>query len=240
MQKTLRPLVAEFVGVFFLVFVGTGAIVGNAYRDSVLGVGSGPVGVGAVGVGLVGVALAFGLALAIAVSATLNISGGHINPAVTLGLWSIGRIGWRQAGLYVAAQLLGAVVASLAIKGLYPEMPGRLAQLGTPQLASVLTLAQGIVLEAILTFFLAFAVMATVVDPARPKVAGFAVGLTLTVGMLAGGPLTGGALNPARAFGPALVANAWLAQLVFWVGPILGAIAAMQLYERLLLKRDAA
>jgi MIP family channel proteins len=226
MQKTLRPLVAEFVGVFFLVFAGTGAIVVNTYREGT--------------VGLVGIALAFGLALAIAVSATLNVSGGHINPAVTLGLWSIGRIGWRQAGLYVAAQLLGAVVASLAIKGLYPEMAGRIAQLGAPQLAPVLTLAQGIVIEAILTFFLAFAVMATVVDPAGPKVAGFAVGLTLTVGILAGGPLTGGALNPARAFGPALVANAWLAQLVFWIGPILGAIAAMQLYERLLLKRDAA
>jgi aquaporin Z len=226
MQKTLRPLVAEFVGVFFLVFAGTGAIVANTYREG--------------SVGLVGVALAFGLAFAIAVSATMNISGGHINPAVTLGLWSIGRIGWRQAGLYVAAQLLGAVVASLAVKGLYPEMAGRIAQLGAPQLAPVLTLAQGIVIEAILTFFLAFAVMATVVDPAGPKLAGFAVGLTLTVGMLAGGPLTGGALNPARAFGPALVANAWLAQLVFWIGPILGAIAAMQLYERLLLKRDAA
>jgi aquaporin Z len=226
MQKTLRPLVAEFVGVFFLVFAGTGAIVANTYREG--------------SVGLVGVALAFGLAFAIAVSATMNISGGHINPAVTLGLWSIGRIGWRQAGLYVAAQLLGAVVASLAVKGLYPEMAGRIAQLGAPQLAPVLTLAQGIVIEAILTFFLAFAVMATVVDPAGPKVAGLAVGLTLTVGMLAGGPLTGGALNPARAFGPALVASAWLSQLVYWVGPILGAIAAMQLYERLLLKRDAA
>jgi aquaporin Z len=226
MQKTLRPLVAEFVGVFFLVFLGAGAIVANTYREGV--------------VGLVGIALAFGLALAIAVSATMNVSGGHINPAVTLGLWSIGRIGWRQAGLYVVAQLLGAVVAALAIKGLYPEMAGRIAQLGTPQLAPALTLAQGIVLEAILTFFLAFVVMATAVDSAEPKMAGFAIGLTLTVGILAGGPLTGGALNPARAFGPALVANAWLAQLVYWVGPILGAIAAMQLYERLLLKRDAA
>lgn len=226
MQKTLRPLVAEFVGVFFLVFVGAGAIVVNTYREGI--------------VGLVGIALAFGLAFAIAVSATMNVSGGHINPAITLGLWSIGRIGWRQAGLYVAAQLLGAVVAALAIKGLYPEMAGRIAQLGTPQLASVLTFAQGVVIEAILTFFLAFVVMATAVDSAEPKVAGFAIGLTLTVGMLAGGPLTGGALNPARAFGPALVANAWLSQLVYWVGPILGAIAAMQLYERLLLKRDAA
>jgi aquaporin Z len=226
MQKTLRPLVAEFVGVFFLVFLGAGAIVANTYREGV--------------VGLVGIALAFGLAFAIAVSATLKISGGHINPAITLGLWSIGRIGWRQAGLYVVAQLLGAVVAALAIKGLYPEMAGRIAQLGTPQLAPVLTFAQGVVLEAILTFFLAFAVMATVVDPAGPKLAGFAIGLTVTIDILAGGPLTGAAMNPARAFGPALAANAWQAQLVYWIGPILGAVAAMQLYERLLLKRDAA
>jgi len=226
MQKTLRPLVAEFVGVFFLVFLGAGAIVANTYREGV--------------VGLVGIALAFGLAFAIAVSATLKISGGHINPAITLGLWSIGRIGWRQAGLYVVAQLLGAVVAALAIKGLYPEMAGRIGQIGTPQLASVLTFAQGVVLEAILTFFLAFVVMATAVDSAEPKVAGFAIGLTVTIDILAGGPLTGAAMNPARAFGPALVANAWQAQLVYWIGPILGAVAATQLYERLLLKRDAA
>ncbi len=224
MQKTLRPLVAEFVGVFILVFLGAGAVVTNTYREGV--------------VGLVGIALAHGLALSIAVSATMNVSGGHINPAITLGLWSVGRIGWRQAGLYVLAQLLGAIVAALAIKGLLPEVAGRIAQLGTPQLAPAVTLAQGILIEAILTFFLAFAVMGTAVDPAAPKVAGFAIGLTLTMDILAGGPLTGAAMNPARAFGPALVANAWLSQFVYWVGPILGSIAAMQLYERLLLRRD--
>lgn len=224
MQKTLRPLVAEFVGVFFLVFLGAGAVVTNTYREGV--------------VGLVGIALAHGLALAIAVSATMNVSGGHINPAITLGLWSVGRIGWRQAGLYVLAQLLGAIVATLAIKGLFPEVAGRIAQLGTPQLAPAVTLTQGILIEAILTFFLAFAVMGTAVDPAAPKVGGFAIGLTLTMDILAGGPLTGAAMNPARAFGPALVANAWLSQLVYWVGPILGSIVAMQLYERLLLRRD--
>lgn len=224
MQKTLRPLVAEFVGVFFLVFLGAGAVVTNTYREGV--------------VGLVGIALAHGLALSIAVSATMNISGGHINPAITLGLWSVGRIGWRQAGLYVLAQLLGAIVAALAIKGLFPEVAGRIAQLGTPQLAPAVTLTQGILIEAVLTFFLAFAVMGTAVDPAAPKVGGFAIGLTLTMDILAGGPLTGAAMNPARAFGPALVANAWLSQLVYWAGPILGAIAAIQLYERLLLRRD--
>ena len=226
MQKTLRPLVAEFVGVFMLVFLGAGAIVANTYRDGV--------------VGLIGIALAHGLALAIAVTATMNVSGGHINPAITLGLWSVGRIGWRQAGLYVLAQLLGAIVAALALKGLYPEMAARISQLGTPSLAPAVSFTQGIVIEALLTFFLAFAVMGTAVDREAPKVGGFAIGLAFAMGMLAGGPLTGAAMNPARAFGPALVANAWQAQLVFWIGPILGAIAAMQLYERLLLKRDAA
>jgi len=226
MQKTLRPLVAEFIGVFMLTFIGAGAIILNTYRDG--------------SVGLWGIAAAHGLALGIAVTTTMNVSGGHINPAVTVGLWSVGRIGWKQAGLYLLAQLLGAVVAALALKGLFPAGAGQVAQLGTPRLATDTTFTQGILVEAILTFFLAFAVMATIVDTAGPKVAGWAVGLTAWMGILAGGGITGGGLNPARAFGPALVAGAWLSQLVYWIGPILGAVAAMQVYERLLLKRDAA
>jgi len=226
MLKTLRPLVAEFIGVFFLVFAIGGAIVTNTYRDGV--------------VGLVGIALTQGLALGLAVTATLGVSGGHLNPAVTVGLWSTGRIQWRQAGLYVLAQILGAVVAALTVKGLFPEMAARIAQLGTPSLAPAVSFTQGILIEALLTFGLGLAVMATAVDPSGPRMGGFAIGLALTVGVLVGGPLTGAALNPARAFGPALVANAWQAQLGFWIGPILGAVAAMQLYERLLLKREAA
>ena len=226
MQKTLRPLVAEFIGVFIFVFITAGAITLNQYRDGIIG--------------LAGIAAAQGVTLAIAITATMNISGGHLNPAVTLGLWSIGRIGWKQAGLYVVAQLLGAILAALAVKGLYPEMAGRVAQLGVPRLASDVSFTQGVLIEAILTFFLAFAVMATAVDAAAPKVAGWAIGLTVMMGVLASGGITGAGMNPARAFGPALVANAWLGQLVYWVGPILGAVAAMQVYERLLLKRDAA
>jgi MIP family channel proteins len=226
MQKTMRPFVAEFLGVFMLTFIGAGAIILNTYREGIIG--------------LEGIALASGLAYAIAVTATMNISGGHINPAVTVGLWSVGRIGWKQAGLYVVAQLLGAVLAALALKGLFPAGAGYVAQLGTPRLATDLSFTQGVLTEAILTFFLAFAVMATAVDAAAPKVAGWAIGLTVGMDFLAGGGITGAAMNPARAFGPALVAGAWLSQLVYWVGPILGAVAAMQVYERLLLKRDAA
>jgi MIP family channel proteins len=226
MQKTLRPLVAEFIGVFLFVFITAGAIVLNSYRDGIIG--------------LAGIAAAQGVTLAIAVTATMNVSGGHLNPAVTLGLWSIGRIGWKQAGLYVGAQLLGAIIAALAIKGLYPEMAGRIAQLGLPRLATDVSFTQGVLIEAILTFFLAFAVMGTAIDSAAPKVGGWAIGLTVMMGVLASGGITGAAMNPARAFGPALVSNAWLGQLVYWIGPILGAVAAMQVYERLLLKRDAA
>lgn len=224
MRNTLRPLVAEFVGVFFLTFAGAGAIVANTYRDG--------------SVGLLGIAAAHGLALAIAVSATMNISGGHINPAITLGLWSVGRIDAKNAGLYVVAQLLGAVAAAFAIRGLYPEMAGTVAALGTPRLASDISLVQGIVIEAILTFFLAFAVMGTAVDPAAPKIGGFAIGLTVMFGILAGGNMTGAAMNPARAFGPALASGSWIGHVAYWVGPILGAIAAIQVYERVLMKKD--
>jgi len=226
MQKTVRPLVAEFLGVFMLTFIGAGAVILNTYRDA--------------SVGLVGIALANGLAYAIAVTATLNASGGHVNPAVTIGLWSVGRIGWKQAGLYVVAQLLGAVLAALALKGLFPAGAGHVAQLGAPRLATETTITQGVLIEAILTFFLAFAVMATAVDAAAPKVAGWAIGLAVAMGILAGGGITGAAMNPARAFGPALVANAWVSHLAYWIGPILGAVAAMQVSERLLLKRDGA
>lgn len=224
MRNTLRPLVAEFVGVFFLTFAGAGAIVANTYREGT--------------VGLLGIAAAHGLALAIAVSATMNVSGGHINPAITAGLWSVGRIEAKTAGLYVLFQLLGATAAAYAVKGLFPEQAGIVAALGTPRLATDVTLVQGIVIEAILTFFLAFAVMGTAVDPAAPKIGGFAIGLTVMFDILAGGNLTGAAMNPARAFGPALASGTWIGHVVFWVGPILGAIAAMQLYERLLLKKE--
>lgn len=226
MQKTLRPLAAEFIGVFLFVFITAGAIVLNQYRDGIIG--------------LAGIAAAQGITLAIAVTATMNISGGHLNPAVTLGLFSVGRIGWKQAGLYVVAQLLGAVLAAYAVKGLYPEGAGLVAQLGAPRLASDISFTQGVLIEAILTFFLAFAVMGTAVDATAPKVAGWAIGLTVMMGVLASGGITGAGMNPARAFGPALAANAWLGHLVYWIGPILGAVAAMQVYERLLLKRDAA
>ena len=224
MRQTLRALVAEFIGVFILVFIGGGALIIDVLRPN--------------SVGLVGVALAHGLALGLAVTAALASSGGHINPAITVGLWSIGRIEWRKAALYVVAQLLGAVVAALALKLAFPGGAGEVAQYGALTVASEVSTGQAVFIEGFLTFFLALAVMGTVVDPEAPKLGGWGVGLTLLMGILAGGKLTGAALNPARAFGPALVAWSWTAQAVYWIGPIVGAVVAMQLYERVLLKKD--
>ena len=170
----------------------------------------------------------------------MSSSGGHINPAMTVGLWSVGRIDGRKAVLYVVAQLLGAVCAALVIKGLFPAGAAEVRQYGALSLGQDTTLVGAILIEAVLTFFLAMAVMGTAVDPAAPKVGGFAIGLTLWMCVLAGGPLTGAALNPARAFGPALVAGFWVGQIAYWVGPILGAVVAMQIYERFLLKKDSA
>ena len=224
MRQTLRPLVAEFIGVFMLVFIGGGAMIMDLYKP------------GAVPLG--GIAAAHGLAYAIAVTATLSISGGHVNPAITVGLWSIGRIDTKKAALYVVAQLLGAVVAALVLRWLMPVSAGHNAMYGTFNVADDITIPGAILIEAFLTFFLAFAVMGTAVDPAAPKVGGFGVGLTLWMCILAGGPLTGAALNPARAFGPALIAGEWHAQFAYWIGPIIGAIVAMQVYERVLLKKE--
>ena len=224
MRNTMRPLVAEFIGTFTLCFAGIGAIVSETYRAGT--------------VGLVGIAAAHGIALAVAVTATMNISGGHLNPAITIGALSLGRIDARKAVLYIVSQLLGAIVAALAIKGLYPQMAGQISQFGAPRLANDIGLAQGIVVEAILTFFLAFAVMGTAVDPRAPKVGGFGIGLALFFGILAGGQMTGAALNPARAFGPELVGMEFTGAAVYWIGPILGAVLAAQVYERLLMQKE--
>ena len=222
-MRTLRPLVAECIGTFFLVFVGVAAIVANAYRDG--------------SVGLFGIAAAHDLALAVGISATMHVSGGHLNPAVTLGLFSVGRIGPKDAGLYIIAQLIGGGLAAVAVQRLFPDAAVAAAGLGTPRLAVDVTTAQGIVIEAILTFLLVFAVFGTVVDPAAPKIGGFGVGITVLFDVLAGGNLTGAAMNPARAFGPALASGVWIGQFIYWAGPILGGIAAAQIYQRVLLKK---
>jgi aquaporin Z len=225
MRHTLRQLVAEFIGTFFLCFPGIASIVSEAYRPGSMGGG-------------LGIALAHGIGLAIGITTTMAISGAHLNPAVTVALWSVGRTKPQQAALYILAQLLGAIVAALAVKGLFPAMAGIVTQLGTPRLGADIAGPAGTAIEAIATFLLAFAVMGSCVDNRAHRLGGLAVGLTLVIAIIAIAPMTGAALNPARAFGPALVSWNFTAQAVYWVGPIIGAIVAMQLYERVLMEKQ--
>lgn len=218
-----RRLVAEFFGTFMLVFFGAGAVLTTNFPKADFG--------------LLGVAFAYGIALAIGVTATMSISGGHLNPAVTAGMLAIRRIDAKSALLYIVAQLLAAVLAALVLKSIIPSGVTRVLALGTPSIAATITLGRGIAIEAILTFFLMSAVLGTAVSAEAPKIAGFGIGLTLFIGILIGGPLTGAALNPARAFGPALVSGQWISQGVYWVGPMLGAIAAAFLWEKVLLPK---
>jgi MIP family channel proteins len=153
------------------------------------------------------------------VSATMHISGGNLNPAVTLGLVCGGDMKIATAVGYWIAQLLGAMAAAFILLGIYDR---EVIVSGTPQLATNLTAGQGILVEAILTFFLVFVVYGTGVDQRSHRIAGLAIGATITLDILFGGPLTGAAMNPARVFGPAVAANFWKVHYVYWLGPMIG------------------
>ena len=212
MPKLLRPLTAEFIGTLLFVFLGAGSIVMTAAT------GGTP--------GPLGIALAHGVGMAIIVSATMSMSGGHMNPAVTFAIALAGKIDWRRAGAYVVAQLVGALLGAGLVKALLPAGAVNATLAGTPQLGGSVTFAQGIWIEAVLTFFLVSAVFGTAVAPDAPKIGGFGIGLAIFVDALVGGNLTGAMMNPARALGPAIVAHDMHAQAVYWIGPLLGAAAA--------------
>jgi MIP family channel proteins len=222
MKDHSRALVAELVGTFMFVFIGAGSIVIDTYTHGALG--------------LLGIAVAHGLALSIVISICMGISGGHINPAVTAGLWLARKIDTVPAIRYVAAQLLGAVLAGFLLRALYPGDVGAAVHLGTPALAPGVIPFVGLVLEAILTFFLMLAVLGTAVDSIAPKIGGFGIGLTVAADILAGGPITGASMNPARSFGPALASGYWDFHWLYWIGPLAGALAASWLYTRFISK----
>jgi aquaporin TIP len=221
MDSTGKAAVAEFVSTFALIFIGAGAVI-------------------AVGLGLdlTGVALAHGLVLAIMVSVTAHVSGGHVNPAVTIGLWVAGKVPGGRAVVYIVAQLLGAVAAAFLLKYVVPTGLFDAAGGGTPALATEIAVGKGILIEAVTTFFLVFAVFGTAVDPRGPfsKTAGLTIGLVIAFDIMAFGPYTGAAMNPARWFGPALADGAWSDWFVWIVGPVAGGIIAAVLYSTVFLK----
>lgn len=174
----------------------------------------------------VGIGLTFGLVIAAMVFATGHISGAHINPAVTLAFWGVGRFPGREVPSYVTAQLLGACFASLAIRGLI----GNHAALGATFPAG--SAGQSLGLEFFLTFFLMFVIMAVATDArANGSMAAIAIGATVGLEALFAGPISGASMNPARSFGPALVGGYFSAHWVYWIGPIAGALLAARVYD---------
>jgi MIP family channel proteins len=223
MKDAWRHFAAEFIGTFALVFVGGGAIITSPMLQ--------------VQAAVVNIAFAHGLILALMVSATMRISG-HLNPAVTAGFLVTRRIEPMMAVVYWIAQITGAIVAAYMLKALYPPGVATMTKLGAQSISADVSMIQAISLEAIATFFLVFVVFGTAVDPRGPKVGGFAIGLTVTAGILAIGPLTGGSMNPARSFGPAIVAHVFEGQTAYWIGPLIGGIVAALLYDKLFLSTE--
>jgi aquaporin TIP len=222
-DDALRRCVAEFVGTFTLIFIGVGSIVAaNQIHDP----------------SLIGVAIAHGLAIGIMVSALGHISGAHFNPAITLGFLLTRRIKPALGAMYWVSQLAGAALAALLVKALIPRALTDAVHLGVPATGNGVNAGAAFGLEAILTFFLAWVVFATAVDPRGTfkSIAGLAIGLTITIDILFGGPFTGAAMNPARAFGPQLVGSHWSNGWVWYAGPALGAAVAALMYEFLYLR----
>jgi MIP family channel proteins len=228
MYNLTQKLFAEFLGTFALVFFGAGAVCVDFQLRS-----SG-------GLGMLGIALASGLAYAVMVSALGHISGGHFNPAITIGYWVTRRLTTLDSLGYWVAQLAGATAAAFYLKLVVPEDIANNVFLGTPELMRDFPRWSGMALEGVATFFLVLVFFATIVDERGSfrSVAGFGIGLTVTLGILVTGSLTGGALNPARAFGPAVASNHWLNWGIYWVGPLGGGFLAGLLYDSLYLRKD--
>jgi MIP family channel proteins len=222
MRSTAEQAVAELIGTLALVFIGAGAVV---------------IATGGAGSGLLGVALAFGLVLAVMVSAFGHISGGHFNPAVTVSAWVAGKIETGRAGVHIVAQLVGATVGALLLRWVMPEELWRNANLGATTVSGIPS-GRAILLEAILTFFLVITVFAVAIDDRGvfKSIAGLPIGLVLVFDILVGGPLTGASMNPARSFGPALVGGTWTDFWVYVIGPVVGGLIAASVYTFLFLR----
>lgn len=235
--EPLRRGFAEFVGTFALVFAGAGVVC--SITKAIAPALQSPAATSVYGgLTLVSVALANGLAIAVMVSAVGHISGGHFNPAVTLGFLLTRRLAPSLAVVYWSMQLAAAAAAAALLRWFYPENVRQVTNLGAPGLSPGVTTSQGLVIEIVLTFFLVWVIFATAADPGGSfkSVAGLAIGLTVTLDVLMGGPMTGAAMNPARAFGPELLSRHWTDAWVWYAGPFIGGVLAALAYEYLYLR----
>ncbi len=224
MAKTLgQRVLAEFAGTAIIVFVAAGAVVSTGGLIALDGAST------------VTVALAYGLAVAVVMASVVHLSGAHVNPAVTIGVFVTGRIDLRDAGAYLVAQLAGALAGAGLLRAALPEALWDPASLGTPQVNESLGVStgQGVLIEAVLAFAVAWVFFAAVVDDrtAVARAGAWVVGLVVAAGALMAHTFSGAAMNPARVFGPALAGGFWDHHWVFWVGPVAGAIVAAVVYD---------
>jgi glycerol uptake facilitator protein len=225
-----QRLFAEFVGTFVVVFVGAGVICTDEFLRQQ---NQHPLGI-------LGIALAQGLVYAAMVTSLHHVSGGHLNPAVTVGFWVTRKLSTLDAIGYAIVQLAGASLAAYLLSGSLAEAVWRPVGLGSPMLATDFTRMHGMLLEGLLTFFLVFVFFATIADPngATARNMGLAVGFAVAFGALLAGPFTGACMNPATAFGTALAAHHWTNQGTYWVGPLMGGILGAWVYSTAFLQRS--
>jgi MIP family channel proteins len=228
--NTPKKLAAEFLGTFAFVFFAAGAVCAERFHQGAGG-------------GALGIALAAGLSIAVLSAAFAPVSGAQFNPAITVGLWITKRINTLEAFSYWIAQIVGGIAAAFLLRGILPREEAWQPVLGgTPDLARDFARLPALGLEALITFFLVFVYFATrPEDPLESRYASsFAVGLVYILGLLVAGPFTGAALNPARAFGPALASSHYANQGVYWVGPLAGGFLAGLAYDALYTKKQAS
>ncbi len=216
-SKLSAKLAAELIGTFALIFIGAGSVALASH--------------------LVGVALAHGLVILGFAYAYGHISGAMLNPAVTLAVWTAGKLRAGDAAAYIAVELVGGIAGALTLRWV---LGGTATGLGVTRLAQNLDLhgstltvtpAVGLFVEAVLTFFLANAVLNAAVSGKAPAAYGMAIGLTLTFCILMGGPLTGASLNPARSLGPAVATGDFTNLWIYFAGPAIGGVIAGALYR---------
>ncbi len=208
-----RRAAAELLGVYVLVTAGCGAIAVDSLT-------------GALAHG--GVAVCFGLAVLAAIAATGHLSGAHLNPAVTLAFSCCRHFPWIEVPPYLAGQLCGAVAGSLTLRALFG------ARAGSGVTAPAASPGQALAMEVLLTAVLMFVITSVATDTrAVGEQSATAIGATVALDALWGGPVSGASMNPARSFGPALVAGAWNGHWIYWLGPIVGALLGAGAYQLL-------
>ena len=205
-----NKLLVEFIGTFALILIGGAAVVQS--MDT----------------GLVGIAFAHGFTVMIMIYAFGSISGAYINPAVTIGVFLIKAIGLKEAFLYILAQLLGAIFGAYILTIIFGSTD---INIGATHPSESVSLLSAFIIELVLTFFLVNSVLHCAVDNKAGKFAGLAIGSTLFVCILAGGPMTGASLNPARSFGPMVISGDFKFIILYFLGPIGGATLAALIFK---------